>query len=109
MDTQEIIGWLNSDEGLAWAWDWFDDASDCHEIIEIYDDYPLYEDEDPTLSGWYSDAGTISNAKAFRRLRAFAPEWRDLKWTPDQPPEGGTWTKKRKQRTPSSSTVSPSK
>jgi hypothetical protein len=109
MDTQEIIGWLNSDEGLQWSWSQFDNASDCHDIIEIYNDYPQYEDEDPTLSGWYSDAGTISNAKAFRRLRAGAPEWRDLKWTPDQPPEGGTWTKKRKQRTPSSSTVSPSK
>lgn len=109
MDTKEIIAWLASDEGLAWSWDRFDDANDCHEIIEIYDDYPSYEDEDPSLSVWYSDAGTISSKAAFRRIRAHAPQWRDLKWTPDQPPEGGTWTKKKRQRTRSSSTGSISK
>lgn len=108
MDTQEIIGWLNSDEGFTWSYGRFDDANDCHDIIEIYDDYPAYEDEDPALSVWYSDAGAISSKKAFRNIRAFAPEWRDLKWTPDQPPEGGTWTKKKKQRTRSSSTASTS-
>lgn len=100
MDTEEIIAWLNSNEGLVWSYERFDNANDCHDIIEMYDDYPEWEDDEPELSGWYSDAGTISNDKAFKKIRAHCPEWRDLKWTPDIPPEGGTWaTKRKRQRT----------
>ena len=101
MDTQEIIEWLNSDEGFRWADNHFDDATDCHDIIEITEDY--HPDEQ-----WWGDSKAISNKRQFRYLRQRA-EWQVLQWTPDQPPEGGTWTKKKRLRMRSSSTVSPSK
>ena len=105
MDTQEIIDWLASDEGMQWAFENFDDATECHAIIEVTYDY--HPDEQ-----WWGDSLTESNRAHFLHLRWRVPAWRDLKWTPDQPPEGGNqWkkTKKKKQRTPSSSTRSPSK
>jgi len=103
MDTQEIIDWLASDEGLQWSFENFDDATECHDIIEVsYDWHPGEQ--------WWGEAVTESTGPHFRRLRRRIPAWNDLRWTPDQPPEGGNqWkTKKKKLRTPSSSTVSPS-
>jgi len=82
MDTQEIIEWLNSDDGFNWAWDHFDDATDSHAIIEIHRDYHPNE-------LWWGDSITESTRKQFNWLRRRAPEWRDLEWAPDQPPEGG--------------------
>ena len=93
MDTQEIIGWLNSDEGFTWSSRHFDDATDCHEMIEIIDDHH------PNVT-WWGDSVTKSTQTQFRYLRQRAPEWRDLKWTPDQPPEGGQPWKKKKKMTP---------
>lgn len=86
--TQEIIDWLNSDEGLSWAYVRFEDATECHDIIEIHDDYPQ-DDEGNDTDGWWSDSTTKAAAIQFRWLRRFAREWRDLRWTPDVPPEGG--------------------
>ncbi len=79
--TQDIIDWLASDEGLQWADEYFDDATDCHDIIEITDDYHPGEQ-------WLSDSATQSSRRNFRNLRQ-ETAWRDLKWTPDHPPEGG--------------------
>lgn len=101
MDTQEIIEWLASDEGLQWAFESFDDATECHDIIEVtYDWHPGEQ--------WWGDALTESSRRHFRRLRQRIPAWRDLQWTPDQPPEGGNQWKRTKRRTHSSSTASPS-
>ena len=102
MDTQEIIEWLASDEGIQWSFENFDDATECHDIIEIT--YDCHPDE-----MWWGDALAESCGKLFRRLRRGVPEWRDLLWTPDEPPEGGYQWRKTKRRTPSSSTASPSK
>lgn len=91
MDTQEIVEWLNSDEGFKWSYQSFDNANESHDIIEIVEDYLPGEQ-------WWGDSVTYSNTKQFRYLRQKA-EWRDLKWTPDRPPEGGAWTTKKRQRT----------
>jgi hypothetical protein len=66
-----------SREGLAWARRSFDDATECHDIIEITDD-PV---ECFSASLWErTDRG-------FRQLIRNEPEWADVEWDPDHPPE----------------------
>lgn len=89
MGTQTVTEWLESDEGLQWARSHFEDATDCHDLIEIHDDSPQYETEDKNLTGWWSDSTARATEIHFKWLRSQNPEWRRLRWTPDHPPEGG--------------------
>jgi hypothetical protein len=70
-----VIEWLNSPEGYSWAYNRFDDATECHDLIEVTEE-----------SDTFSDA-TWSNPARIWNLHNH--NWPGLEWTPDQPPEGG--------------------
>lgn len=73
-----VAEWLESDEGLEWSQSHFSmDASDCHDMIEVIDDYT-----EDAMDDHCSD----STKRVFDYLREDEPVWHDLTWTPDQDP-----------------------
>lgn len=74
-----VVEWLESPPGWKWARVHFsDDASDCHDMIEIINDYSAC-----VASGHLSRSSEVM----LEYLKVDEPIWADLTWTPDQPPD----------------------
>lgn len=74
-ERRRIVDWLESEEGEVWARRHFDDPAECHDLIEIIDDYTLI-----------SEHASRSSDHWFRKARDDCAQWADLTWQPDKPP-----------------------
>lgn len=73
----DVVEWLRSPEGQAWAYERFDDATECHDIIEILDDTQA-------RTGFGEATWRNKDTSWWRCRRPRA--WRDLEWDPDRSP-----------------------